>query len=54
MNYEKALMNLINQCPDREQAVLVAVEVIRAELERLLSEQEYQLSGRPAQDEATE
>lgn len=54
MNYEKELMNLINQCPDREQAVLVSLEVIRVELERLLSEPASQLSGHPAKDETTE
>lgn len=40
MNFEYDLFRLINQCKDREAAILTAMEVIRAELERLLSEPE--------------
>lgn len=47
MNLEQDLIQLINQSTNKEDAILAAMEVIHAELERLLSEPVSQPSNRP-------
>ena len=51
---EIKLIELIEKCTDREKAITLALEVIHAELERLLSEPEFQLSNHPVVGETFE
>ena len=54
MDFENELMTLIGQCENREEAILTAMEVIHAELERLLSEPESLASDHPGVTETSE
>ena len=48
MNLEKDLIQIISKSTNKEAAILTTMEVIHAELERLLSEPEFPLSDHQA------
>ena len=54
MNHEKDLLKLSRSSTDRKAAILIAEEVICAELKRLLSEPIHPPANPPAKDEKDE
>lgn len=53
-DYEKQLIALIESSTNREEAIMISLEVIRAQLELLLSEQPYPPASLPAAGGTTE